>query len=68
VEQIDYGWKQNDAETRKIVPVHTARKTYGGTGGTVPIILNLITRVGFMTQPLYPQANSLCTHQIGGWG
>jgi hypothetical protein len=68
VEQIDYGWKQSDAETSKVVPVHTARKAYGGTGGTAPIILNLITRVGFTIQLLYSQANIFCTHQIGGWG
>jgi hypothetical protein len=50
---------------------HRAMKTYWGSGGTAPCILDLCTRwswvVSFTHRPLYPQGKSPGTHWIGGW-
>jgi hypothetical protein len=46
-------------------------KTYKGSGGIAPCILNLGTRwrwvVCFTFQPLYPQGKSPSAHWLGGW-
>jgi hypothetical protein len=51
--------------------MHHAMKTYWGSGGIAPSILDLGTRwrwvVSFTTRPLYPQEKSLCFPLDRGW-
>jgi hypothetical protein len=43
-------------------------KTYWGSGGIAPRILDFGTRVvSFTPRPLYPKENAPGTHWIGGW-
>jgi hypothetical protein len=50
---------------------HHAMKTYWGSGGIAPRILDLGTRwrsvISFTPRPLYPQEKSLWNLWIGGW-
>jgi hypothetical protein len=50
---------------------HHAVKTYWGSGGLAPRILDLGTRwrlvVSFTRRPLYPRERPLDTYCIGGW-
>jgi hypothetical protein len=50
---------------------HHAMKTYCGSGGIAPRILNLGSRwkrvVSFTPRPLYFMLRALGTHWIGGW-
>jgi hypothetical protein len=50
---------------------HYAMKTYWGSGGIAPRILDVGTRwrcvVSFTPRPLYPMERALGAHWIGGW-
>jgi len=58
-----------------VVPVpqteHHAMKTYWGSGGIAPCVLDLGTRwrwvVSFTPRPLYPKGRNPDTHWTGGW-
>jgi hypothetical protein len=52
----------------KVVPLH-AVKTYTGSGGKSPLILNRRTTLKWVVTPwpVYPQSTAHRTHWIGGW-